>query len=245
LRIALQLYTVRELAARDLLATIDAVAAVGFDGVELAGLHGTDPRAVRDRCARLGLAIVGSHVALERLEERLPEVLAELDHLGLDHVVVPVSPRSASATERRAGVKRIRRAAETLRAEGIQPVFHNHWWELDPAERTWEEILGIHGLQLELDLGWAWVAGEDIGELLRRHADRIRLVHLKDFIETPDGHRDVPLGDGQIDFTRVIEALEHHVDVWAVAEQDDPGDDPLAAAARSLAWVRSAVRSVP
>lgn len=38
-RVALQLYTVRQLAARNLRATLEAVAAAGYRAVELAGLH--------------------------------------------------------------------------------------------------------------------------------------------------------------------------------------------------------------
>ena len=56
LPIAVQVYSVREDAKADLRGTLTKIKAMGYDGVEFAGLYGYDPAEIRDMCAELGLA---------------------------------------------------------------------------------------------------------------------------------------------------------------------------------------------
>ena len=55
------------------------------------------------------------------------------------------------------------------------------------------------GIDLELDVYWASVAGRDPVELIRGHDERTRLLHMKDMSPDPD-HRDVTPGDGILDW---------------------------------------------
>lgn len=236
--VALQLYTVRDDAARDLLGTLDRVAEIGYDGVELAGLHGAASREVRERCADLGLEIVAAHVGLDRAERELDVVVDELRSLGVARLVIPSSPRGGDEAVVAA---RLSGAAAAARERGLDPLFHNHWWEFERVEgtRRWDAIVDVAGLDLELDLGWAWVSGEDPVLLLRTHAGRVPLVHVKDHVRRDGATPDCPVGDGDVGYERMIPvALESGVE-WLIVEQDEPGDDPLEAITRSLRAVRA------
>ena len=59
--IALQLYSVREDAARDLQAVLAAVADMGYEGVEFAGYYGHDARTIRSWLDAYGLKVAGAH----------------------------------------------------------------------------------------------------------------------------------------------------------------------------------------
>jgi len=81
-QIALQLYTVRALAAVDLAATLRAVAAAGYRSVELAGLPDTAPHELARLLTETGLAAIASHESIERLRVDLTAVADRLDVLG-------------------------------------------------------------------------------------------------------------------------------------------------------------------
>ena len=235
LPVALQLYTLRAAAAADLLGTLDAVAALGYEGVELAGLHGVEPAAVRARCDALGLAICAAHVAVERFEHEEVVVGAELLALGCDTIVFPSLPDG----EQGLAVARVAGAARAARAAGLAAAFHNHADELrrgPDGTRAWEALVAVEGLGLELDLGWAWVAGADPASLLRSVAGRVPLVHVKDHLA--DG-ADCPVGDGEVGYGALLPEIVAAGARWLVVEQDEPGADPLAACARSLAGLRA------
>ena len=95
-------------------------------------------------------------------------------------------------------------------------------------------------LFLELDLGWAWYAGVDPVDLLRRERGRSPLVHVKDFASR-EGRAFRPVGDGAIDYASIIPAAVEAGVEWLLVEQDETDGPTLEAAARSLAAVRRIV----
>ena len=211
-KIALQLYTLRELTAAGMAPALQAVAGIGFTGVELAGL--TDLSAA--------------------------ETAEELRVLGTENVVFPWLPTPSSIVELEAACDRVAQATVRAASLGLAPHFHNHWGEFDrvsTGERLWDCLTAIHGLGLELDLGWAWSAGEQPEELLRANAGRCRLVHLKDLRRSGDEVSDTPLGDGDLDWPSIVPvALEVGAE-WLIVEQDHPGEQPLAAVERSFTYL--------
>ena len=77
-QIALQLYTVRQLAADDLAGTLQAVAAAGYRAVELAGLPDTRRASWHGCLATTGLRPVASHEGIERLRDDVNAVADRL-----------------------------------------------------------------------------------------------------------------------------------------------------------------------
>lgn len=237
--IALQLYTLRELAARDLLATLERVAELGYDAVELAGLHGLGADAVHRRCRDVGLAVCGAHVSAERFAEQPDAVEAELRALGLTTIVFPTLPRGDEAP-----VAMLASLVDAALARGLEPVFHNHDRELvrdANGRRQWDDLVAVPRLGFEVDLGWAWVAGEDPLVLVQALPGRVPLVHVKDQIRDASGTRDCPVGDGHVPYDEILPAVLDAGVRWLVVEQDEPGDDPLAAVTRSLQATRAIV----
>jgi hypothetical protein len=88
--VGLQLWSVRERCTHDFAGTLEAVAELGYAGVEhvdslrYGGLTATE---VRRRSDALGLAAAGLHVAIEVLEGDLDRVLDDSAALGAPYVV--------------------------------------------------------------------------------------------------------------------------------------------------------------
>jgi sugar phosphate isomerase/epimerase len=237
---ALQLYSVRSAAAHDLAGVLERVGELGLDGVELAGLHGHDPRVVRAWLDGAGLAVAGAHVGLEALEADAPALYRTAEALGTGLLVVGWLPPSRRSDVTRSYVERLDRASRAASAAGLRLAFHTHDAELrvaDDGSVLLELLLaGAPLLELELDLGWAWIAGRDPADLLRRCGDRCRVVHVKDFADRHDRSSFTSVGEGTVPFAELL-ARAGPLD-WLVAEQDDGFEpDELAAAARSAAAV--------
>jgi sugar phosphate isomerase/epimerase len=241
-RVAVQLWTVRAECERDLEGTLRRLGELGYDGVELFQLHGRSAGEVRTRVDEAGLVVAGRHAPLESLEADLPQIAADAGVLGTNRVAISwIDPEWLERPHE--VVDRVRAAAEHAHQAGLRLGFHNHWTEVEPVEgdRTFLDLLRelpAELLWLELDLGWVWHGGGDPRRELRATAGRCPLVHIKDFA---DRDRDVPIGEGVVGYGEVVPAALQAGAEWLVVEQDEPGDDPFDAVARSLRQVRELV----
>ena len=229
-QISLQLYTVREETARDMPGTLREISDIGYPAVEFAGYGGLAPRDLKTILDDLGLRTSGVHVPLDSWETNPEKVLAEMETLDCAHAVLPSAP-----PERRSDEASVARLAEDLnrwgeqcRGQGVTFSYHNHDFEFAPLGNTtmWDVLIretdpGLVGL--ELDLYWAKYAGTDPENVLRDVADRVSLVHLKDM--APDDTRsDLPVGEGTLPWTTLLEAADDAGVDWFIAEQDNPRD---------------------
>jgi sugar phosphate isomerase/epimerase len=75
-------------------------------------------------------------------------------------------------------------------------------------------------LSVNLDVGWASVAGENVPELIRRLNGRIKMMHFKDFHDLNDRDSFTTLGTGKVKIQDLIlEADKIGIDYISV-EQD-------------------------
>jgi sugar phosphate isomerase/epimerase len=228
-QIALQLWTVRDLAARDLRGTLTAVSAAGYRSVELAGLPDTATDDLKGLLQEAALEPVAAHVGIDRLRADLDAVADRHVALGCDRVIVAWLPEEdrRTADDVRHFASELNGIGRRLAERGIRLGYHNHAFEFAPLDGTtiWDMLVTElrPGVDLELDVFWASVGGRDPVTVIHDGGSRIRLLHMKDRAPGPEP-RDAPAGDGVLDFPRIVEAGRVGGVDWFVAEQDDPGD---------------------
>jgi sugar phosphate isomerase/epimerase len=224
-RIGLMLYSVREACAADLEGTLREVAAIGYDGVEIFDLHGHTPATVAGWLDELGLAAIARHSQLGPIEDDLPALAVEARALGWQRLVVSyVDPSDLTD----ATLDRLEVSATAAAAAGLELGYHNHDAEVS---QSFVDRLPP-GVFLELDAGWAWWAGADPVDLLGRGP----LVHIKD-MRSRDAREFCAVGDGLVDFARIVPAAVDAGVEWLIVEQDEPTDTEIEDARRSLAAV--------
>ncbi|HET9495502.1 MAG TPA: sugar phosphate isomerase/epimerase [Chloroflexia bacterium] len=238
-RIALQLYTVREHASRDMLGTLARIAEQGYRAVELAGFGGVPVADLRAALDDLGVRAVSAHVGPDDLQAHVGRVVADLQALGCGYAVMPWL-----AEERRQNAGQIHELAEMLnrtgklcREAGIVLAYHNHDFEFAPLDGTTMfdvlvEETDPELVALELDVYWVRYAGVDPIAVLRRLSGRVPLVHIKDMAVDKD-LTDAPVGEGIFEWPEVLQACEAAGAEWYIVEQDNPAD-PLVEVERSL-----------
>src|SRR5947209_4279903 len=80
-QIALQLYTVREQTAQDMLGTLRQLAQMGYRAVEFAGYGGMPLRDMHATLDEIGIRAVAAHVPLNNLDKQLQQVLSDMHTL--------------------------------------------------------------------------------------------------------------------------------------------------------------------
>jgi sugar phosphate isomerase/epimerase len=242
-QIALQLYTVRRLAAEDLRGTLAAVAKAGYRAVELAGLPQTPPAELARLLEENGLRPIASHEGMQALRTNPAVVADRLSALGCPRLIVPSMPDAdrRTADDVRRFAAELGGFVDVFAERGIRLGYHNHSFEFEDLDGTavWEILLDElrPEVEIELDVLWASVGGRDpVSEILVT-GDRVRLLHLKD--RAPGAEvRDAPPGQGTLAMQEIVDAGRHVGVEWYIVEQDEP-QDPLTDIASGLRYLES------
>jgi sugar phosphate isomerase/epimerase len=234
--IAIQLYTVREVARDDFPGTLRRLAEGGARAVEFAGYGGMPVPGLRALLDELGMRVAGSHVPLTAWEGQLDATLADIIALGGEYAVVPFVPveRRGGVTFARSLAADLNRWAAAAKQAGLGFAYHHHDFEFAPladgnggtlfdilVQETDPDLVGI-----EVDVYWAAHAGVDPAHLLSELQGRVPLLHLKDMAAGSE-RTDVPAGEGVLRWDEILPAGEAAGARWWIIEQDNPAD-PIA-----------------
>ena len=221
-----------------------AVAAAGYDGIELGPLGWLDPASI----AAHGLALAGGYVGIP-FGDGLGELDATLD--VFDAVAPAARPILADDGDAGAplGHADVARAVERARERGYEPTFHHHMGTRVETRTQIEALLEAVDVPLLLDTGHLLAAGVEPTQALRDWRERIDYVHLKDvdlgaLHAAPDWatawRRNVfcELGAGDLDLRGFLAVLDGF-DGWVVVEQDWVPPDGADAEAQIAAQARN------
>jgi sugar phosphate isomerase/epimerase len=172
-----------------------------------------------------------------------------------------LSVTAGSATVSAAkGVDQMLTLAEDLNAigsvcrkSGIGFAYHNHHMEFARfGDAVGFEILLAHTdpalVSMELDVGWAIVAGADGTDYLERHPERFIACHFKDFdparptatvsreTPIPEMTQLIPPGAGTLDFTRLLSVMDR-IDLRHGYVEVDVADDPMEASRSAFRYL--------
>jgi sugar phosphate isomerase/epimerase len=237
MKCAFGMYSVRYEAERDLEATIEHIASLELEGVELIGTYGYTPARLQRSLANAGLETCAYHVTLEELEIDGEAAYQATSTFDCKRLVVSWLPPTRDPSVMDGYVRRLGQAGHLADEAGFQLGFHNHAEELmlalDETTLVDRLLADAPSVFLELDLGWAWIAGCDPAEVVRRAGQKAPLLHVKDFASRDDPESYTSVGEGAVPF---LPALKDSSAEWLIAEQDDHFQpDELSAASRSAA----------
>jgi sugar phosphate isomerase/epimerase len=247
LPLGLQLYSVRDVLPKDYEGTLHQIAALGYREVEAAGFFGHTPTEVKQAMDRAGLRCVSAHYALKDLLPKVDETIQFGKDLGLSYIVCssPMlkdpsrvkDPGSRAARESmtlddwRWNADQFNHIGEKVNAAGMRFAYHNHTPEFHSENGVmfYDELLRLTDpakVAMELDCGWAVVAGQKPAELLSRHPTRFAMLHVKDFKMTPastpaDHPPSTEMGQGNIDYHSIFAAARKAHIVHAFVEQEE------------------------
>jgi sugar phosphate isomerase/epimerase len=120
-------------------------------------------------------------------------------------------------------------------ARGMRAYLHVHYWEFGHDPQTGESLFQIlldetdpRLVWFEPDLFWVVFGGVDPLDWIPRYQDRFPLFHVKDGNPNPAGGYFNPgftdLGEGSIDYARILGALRNKNRHHYIVERDDQPD---------------------
>jgi sugar phosphate isomerase/epimerase len=240
--ISVQLYSVREAAAKDFPGTLKKIADMGYAGVEYAGLHGHAPGQIAKLVKDLGMVSSSAHVGIPT-KENINQLVDEAKILGYSYLISGFGPDDVKTADGvKACIDKFAKGCDLVKPHGLRFGMHNHWWEFDHTlggKTPYEMILSaVPAMVSELDIYWSTRGGADTSKVVKTWASRIPLLHIKDG-DLTDRIVHKAVGDGKVPTRAIIEAADPKVLEWLVVELDACDTDMLEAVAKSCKWLVS------
>jgi sugar phosphate isomerase/epimerase len=235
--IGLELYTVRDFFAKDPLGTLEKVAAIGYQMVEIppeALGPGLEPAALAAdlRAARMGAP--SGYFSQPKTIDDWKRCVDQAHDCGLNYMVIGENAK-LDADEWKRLAEFLSRCALVSQNAAIQLCYHPHFNEFAPLDDTNGVDILLQGspnlLQMEMDIFWTVYAGADPLHYWRRYPGRFPLLHIKDlrkgggigfqeFLEPGAPDPFVPVGQGRIDWPRIFAHVEQAGARHIFVEQD-------------------------
>jgi len=244
--LALQLYTVRELAPKDPVGTLKRVAEIGYKGVEgSSSYYGRTMKEYRQLLDDLGLKASSTWIPIPT-RENLQQVIDTTGTMGCTCGTVGRGPEAyRTADDIRKLADELQAGAQLLEGTDLKLCVHNHWWEFEEVDgRLGEEILleRAPAVNAELDIYWAHNFGAvDVPAIVRKYRKRIPLMHVKDgmLVKPPQGqrHQFTAVGRGEVNVPPIIKAADQAVLQWLIVEIDEVEGDMMEAVEASYRYM--------
>lgn len=229
-KIGVQLYSVRDLCTKDLPATLRALKALGYSGVEYFewGMKQT-PAELVALSNEIGIKGYGSHIGIDALKkENLNKTFDKLNTLEIPGMCVPwLNGESESGWKKYAEI--FNYAAEEAKKRNLYIGYHNHQHEFRScyngvcawqifADNTTKDVV------LEYDVGHVVAAEEDPVEWIKKYRDRCKVLHAKE-LYGPGASGilgNPPAGRKGVDWAGVFEATKGVTEYYIVECETNP-----------------------
>lgn len=222
MKIGIQLYTVRESLKQDFKGVLKELARLGCDGVEfVSDFGGMEPDELAAFVNEIGLTACGMHVSPAYFSDPGNKAFDYANALGCRYITISRSGRfSEIIDDVVAQCSEIGRAAAR---RNLQFTYHNHAAEFEKIgdEYALDIIFNrtdARQVQAELDVYWVAKGGECPVRYIRKYAERLPQLHMKD-MDREDGSF-TELGNGGLDLAACVAAARDTICEWLIYEQD-------------------------
>ncbi|WBL21071.1 sugar phosphate isomerase/epimerase family protein [Zunongwangia sp. HRR-M8] len=245
---AATLYTVREEMAKSPEETIDEVADIGYLYIEAAGyndglFYGMKPKKFKKLLGKYHTKPLSSHQGGVTMEN-VDQMIADVKKAGFQYFVIPVPPMGKFTFDEQTQtmgmdddldflVDIFNTIGEKCKKAGIELLYHNHDFEFKKNENGivpieyFLENTDPDLVNFQMDLFWVTKAGADPVAYFEKYPGRFKLWHVKDMDEAGNF---TPVGEGTIDFERILEKRKESGMKYYIVEQDNTFDlEPLEA----------------
>ncbi len=235
-RIGAQLYTLRDFTKtpKDIAESMEKVSRIGYRAVQVSGMGPIDAGELKGILDGEGLKACATHISFNRIQDEIESVIEEHNILACPFIAIgglPVEYRG-SAEGFRKFAKEASAAARKLKEAGFVFGYHNHSFELEKFDgKTAMQIMFEESdpdvFTFEIDTYWIQHGGGDPAAYIRQMKGRIPLLHLKDMAVHEGKPVMAEVGEGNLNWERIISEAENSGVEWYLVEQDTCLRDPF------------------
>lgn len=231
------------------------IAATGYQGIELFDgnlmQYEDCPDAFRQLLSDNGQVLVGVYCGANFIyRDILEDELYKIDKaaklaaaLGAVHLVLgggAIRSGGVRESDYQALADGLAEASAIAVKYGLIPSYHPHLGTIVQAPEQLDKLMAMTDIGLCPDTAHIEAGGGDPVEVIRKYADRIPYVHLKDY---RDGAF-LPLGEGGQRFAEMVAILEENgYDGWITVELDSH-DNPAEGAAISMRHLQDSLKVI-
>ena len=263
--IGLQLYSVRDEMKKDPLATMKAVAEMGYKNVEHANyvgskFYGYEPKEFRKIIDDMGLVMRSGHVVLGGqhwdatkmdFSDDWKKTVEDAAILGQKYLVSPwidINLRK-NFDDCKRFMDVFNKCGELCKKSGMKFGYHNHDFEFSlrlTSVKVYDIIMQNTDPNLvaqQLDIGNMYNGGGRALELLKQYPNRFELMHVKDEIKGEKEHYDSTiLGAGVVGVADVLKlaAKDGGTTEYIIEQESYQGKRPIDCVKEDLMWMKAA-----
>ncbi len=249
-KIAVQLWTVRDLLEEDYQGTIEKIAEMGYYAVEsIPPPEGMSLKEAGKTILNSGLKVCSAHVELPiNGQHDWLEVGNAFECKNMIWHGWPEDERYKTEDGTKELIDIYHQALKVAQSNGMNFGIHNHWWEFERQEsgKYPFEVLNEKldkDIFFEIDTYWVKVAGQNPADILSKFRDRLKMAHIKDgparYAESLDADEPDPMtavGQGIQNFPAIVEAANGNID-WMIVELDNCATDMMTAVQESYDYL--------
>ena len=255
MKAGLNLFTLRNALATeaDFLATANKLRDMGYSYLQYSG-GPYDADMIARVSKESGLPIVLTHVPMDRILNDTEALMEEHARFGCHNIGLGAMTKEALIDEKLCYEKidELNAAGEKMRKNGFNFFYHHHHFEFIKynGETVFDYMIkNAPYINFTADTYWLQYGGVDIETYLGKLNGRIECVHLKDYgitVKTEAESGKVkfepvfkPVGDGTVDFKKVVAAAKASGAKYFLVEQDNAPtfDDPFSQVERSIKYI--------
>ena len=248
--IGAQLYTLKKY-TQDLDSFADAlarVADIGYTSVQVSGTCDFDPEWLKDQLKKNGLVCAVTHTKLSAMQEDPAKVCENHKTFDCRRIGLGAMPNFQHDDDYvRAFLKGLHPIVDAFRANGCKFFYHNHQIDFNRGKdgRTYLEWMleefPPEDLGIIFDTYWAAFSGVIPDDFMRGYLrDRLEVIHLKDMVIDVKEQRFAPVGSGNLNFDRILEAAADLGTEYLLVEQDRCyEEDPFDCLKKSYDFLKS------
>ena len=241
MKVGVQLYTLRDFTktAKETAETLKKVKEMGYNIVQVSAVgEPKDAKELRKLLDDNGLIAVSTHTGYEAIVKETEKVIEEHKILGCEAIICPGLPMELHNKEGYIKVgKDFSKVIGKIKESGLILAYHNHGIEFERYEgKMGLEILmeNCPELEAEIDTYWVQYGGGDPAYWIERFKDRVSEVHFKDMGIIRNRQVMPPIGEGNLNWERIIEACKQANVKYCLVEMDAPTIEPFEALRISL-----------
>ena len=234
-KIAVQLFSVRNDCAKDFYGTLKEVAKIGYEGVEFAGYYEKSAEEIKKMLDDFNLKVAGTHIRIDTLlGDELKKTIEFNRIIGNKYLIVPILPEEMRNSKEKwlEAAKLFNKISDEVRKEGMYVGYHNHAMEFQKieGEYPWDIFFKntVPDVVMQLDTGNAMkgeAKPEELIEIIKRYPKRALTVHVKEFSSKNDK---AIIGEGDINWKEFVKVcLGVGNTEWFIIEQESYAYSPV------------------
>ena len=242
--VGLQLYTVRQEMLADAKGTLAQLAKLGYKELESARspkghYYGLSAPEIKKVTQDLGMNLRSGHVHVDQDWQKTVDEAAASGQQYLICSSLPSEGQTISNYQRVA--ETFNKSAEACRKANLIFGYHNHEYEFaqDQGKVLYEVLLEETDpslVQMELDLGWVLVTGNDPVRYFEKYPNRFPLWHLKDMKK--DKAESTEFGKGRINIAQMFRNASTSGMKYFFVEQEEYAGAPMASVQHNINYLK-------